>query len=314
MRDRKPWYRKDKRAWYVWFNGRQKRLAADKAEAYRLWHLLESGPVAEAGAPTIQEAAAVWLAASRERCKASTVKQRERILGRLVKDRGDVRVGAFDAPAAVSWLRGTGWGGTLQWVAAGMLRMCLKVPGLRVPGPVPRGAESLVDPGTHAALLAAACAAYKPILRVLHATGCRPGELCRVEARHMGEGAFTLQEHKAERAGRPRVIVLPGDVWNLCRGIAEAHPTGPLFLGRNGQELTPEAVRKCLTKACRRLGLPRVTPYSYRHTFATEALTGGIPEAVVAALLGHSVAMLHRHYSHLTGRVQVLREFSEKIR
>jgi integrase len=42
------------------------------------------------------------------------------------------------------------------------------------------------------------------------------------------------------------------------------------------------------------------TAYGFRHSFATDALSNGVPEAHVAALLGHSsTTMLHRHYSHV---------------
>jgi hypothetical protein len=39
------------------------------------------------------------------------------------------------------------------------------------------------------------------------------------------------------------------------------------------------------------------------------------PEGTVAALLGHQgTAMLHKHYSHLTSKVNVLREALGKVR
>lgn len=57
------------------------------------------------------------------------------------------------------------------------------------------------------------------------------------------------------------------------------------------------------------------TAYGYRHAFATEALAAGVPDAHVAALLGHtSTAMLHRHYSHLTHQAQAMRAALERVR
>jgi integrase len=42
----------------------------------------------------------------------------------------------------------------------------------------------------------------------------------------------------------------------------------------------------------------------YRHTFATDALEQGVPDALVAELLGHaSTAMIHRHYGHCVGHL-----------
>jgi integrase len=57
------------------------------------------------------------------------------------------------------------------------------------------------------------------------------------------------------------------------------------------------------------------TAYGYRHTYATSALAKGVPDATVAALLGHSsTAMLHRHYSHLTSQAKVLRNAAALVR
>jgi integrase len=66
--------------------------------------------------------------------------------------------------------------------------------------------------------------------------------------------------------------------------------------------------------AGKRLGA-RLLAYRYRHTFTTDALANGVPDAQVAALLGHSnTAMLHKHYSHLTARLQALKEAASRVR
>jgi integrase len=58
-----------------------------------------------------------------------------------------------------------------------------------------------------------------------------------------------------------------------------------------------------------------VIPYGYRHGFATDALAQGVPDAQVAALLGHSgTAMLHRHYAHRGAKAKVLREALGRVR
>jgi integrase len=55
-------------------------------------------------------------------------------------------------------------------------------------------------------------------------------------------------------------------------------------------------------------------PYGYRHTFATDALANGVSDAHIAELLGHSVAMLGRHYSHLVARTGVLKAALGRVR
>ena len=47
--------------------------------------------------------------------------------------------------------------------------------------------------------------------------------------------------------------------------------------------------------------------YGFRHSYATEMLKRGVPEAHVAQMLGHkSTAMLSKHYSHLSSEIGTL--------
>ena len=59
----------------------------------------------------------------------------------------------------------------------------------------------------------------------------------------------------------------------------------------------------------------KITAYCLRHTFATDALANGVPDAHVAELLAHEgTAMLHRHYAHLGARAKALRDALDRIR
>jgi integrase len=64
-----------------------------------------------------------------------------------------------------------------------------------------------------------------------------------------------------------------------------------------------------------RAGIPHAIAYGLRHTFATDALANGVPDAQVAELLGHSgTAMLHKHYAHLGAKAKALRDALGKVR
>lgn len=53
--------------------------------------------------------------------------------------------------------------------------------------------------------------------------------------------------------------------------------------------------------------------YTYRGSFATDALEAGVPDASVAALLGHTnTATLHRFYNQLSSRTGHLKDAAEK--
>jgi len=52
------------------------------------------------------------------------------------------------------------------------------------------------------------------------------------------------------------------------------------------------------------------TPYSLRHTYATERLNAGVQEYHLAQNMGTSVAMLEQHYGH-TANVANVRELTK---
>jgi integrase len=340
-RKNEPWYRSGKRCWYVWHAGKLLRLHQDKIEAYRLWHQLLAGtppsPTRTATSPpspprptlTVGELIDAYLSDAKLRLKPSTFVSKRKVLLRLKGDHEQDPATSLTPPVITAWLAGqVTWGRSLRWLAASIVRSCCRwaVPalvesdptvGLKLPGPLSRGADSLITQDQHERLLAAAPPAIRDTLLALHATGCRPCELCQVEARRFdpASGTWLLQQHKTAGTGRVRVVLLPPAVVTLCKTLAQRHPTGPLFRGCKDQPLTPDRLRNWVFKTRRRLGLGRVIAYGYRHGLATDALAAGVPDAQVAELLGHTgTTMLHRHYSHLTAKARTLRGALDLVR
>src|SRR5690349_9870097 len=91
---------------------------------------------------------------------------------------------------------------------------------------------------------------------------------------------------------------------------------GPLFRTAWGKPFPPcFYLARFVRAAAKKAGVRGLTPYSLRHTFATDALATGVPDAQVAVLLRHAgTTMLHRHYSHLTGKARVLGDALTRIR
>ena len=97
----------------------------------------------------------------------------------------------------------------------------------------------------------------------------------------------------------------------LTRRLVARYPSGPLFRGpRGGRPFTKNSVR-CRFRRLREK-LPRlagVISYTFRHTYATDALENGVGVAEVAELLGHKdTTMLMRHYAHLKEKREHLRQ------
>ncbi len=99
----------------------------------------------------------------------------------------------------------------------------------------------------------------------------------------------------------------------MTRELIDRHPEGPLFLNSRGKPWTRNAIRIRFRNLRGKFpALKGIVAYSYRSSFATDALEGGVPDATVAALLGHTgTATLHRFYNRLSGRVRHLKAAAE---
>jgi integrase len=126
-----------------------------------------------------------------------------------------------------------------------------------------------------------------------------------------------LGKHKTEHeTGSARIIHLTLEVVAMCQELAERYPQGPLFRTAQGKPFPPGYYLARLVRRLRqRLGIRGIIPYGYRHSFATDTLANGVPDAQVAELLGHSgTTMLHKHYAHLTARAKALRDALNRVR
>lgn len=64
--------------------------------------------------------------------------------------------------------------------------------------------------------------------------------------------------------------------------------------------IQPGAIKRAFATAARKAGVPKATPYTLRHTWATERVAAGVPLALVARVLGDTVETVERNYLHLT--------------
>lgn len=180
-----------------------------------------------------------------------------------------------------------------------------------------RSASAVISPEDHAKLLAAATPQLRLVLALLHATGARPGEVCGITAENFdaANGVVVLTTHKTDRTGRPRLLFLTPEAVELLTAQRAKFPTGSLLRSTKGVPWRSRSLVQAMRKLRKKAGVPNAIAYGYRHTLATDALAKGVPDATVAALLGHtSTVVLHANYSHLTSRARTLREAAGLVR
>jgi integrase/recombinase XerD len=148
----------------------------------------------------------------------------------------------------------------------------------------------------------------RAILELLYGCGLRVSELVGLDSdrvdlrgsqvRVIGKGnrerRVPMGDEARDRLHRYRIG--PRSEWTSGR------PTEAVFVGQRGKRMSREAVWSLVKRWAAAAGVPeRVTPHTFRHSFATHLLEGGADLRVVQALLGHASISTTQLYTHLTG-------------
>jgi integrase/recombinase XerD len=148
----------------------------------------------------------------------------------------------------------------------------------------------------------------RAILELLYGCGLRVSELVGLDVdrvdlpnqqvRVIGKGnkerRVPMGDEARERLHRYRTG--PRAEWTAAR------PTEAVFVGQRGRRMSREAVWRLVKRWTAAAGIgERVTPHTFRHSFATHLLEGGADLRVVQALLGHASISTTQLYTHLTG-------------
>src|SRR5918994_4640409 len=148
----------------------------------------------------------------------------------------------------------------------------------------------------------------RAILELLYGCGLRVSELVGLDTdrvdlkgqqvRVIGKGnkerRVPMGDEARERLHRYRIG--PRVEWTAAR------PTPAVFVGKRGNRMSRELVWRVVKRWTEAAGVEeRVTPHTFRHSFATHLLEGGADLRVVQALLGHASISTTQLYTHLTG-------------
>ncbi len=346
----RPWYRQGRSMFFVQIDGKQHPLhvsdPADHAGAAaaheQLLGQLAAAVAARIAAPpdpapppsgrTVADVAVGFLATAEKKLAAGkvepeSVRNYRLAVAHLVAAFGPRPVAALTADELVGWADRPGWSASYQNTTLGTVQQLLRWAGvaLRVKRPAKesRGAETCLTDEQFDRVLAEACryagakGDLRELLRTLRETGARPGEVSKLTAELVDwENTCTrLVKHKTKRkTGLDRVIHFNTAAMSILTAQRTRYTSGLLFRTRVGRRYQPNVIVKRLLVVSERVGF-RVIAYGLgRHSFATKALTAGVPDVLVAALLGHrGTTMLHRNYSHVGEQSRALKDAAERV-
>ena len=148
----------------------------------------------------------------------------------------------------------------------------------------------------------------RAVLELLYACGLRVSELTGLDTdrldlpglqvRVIGKGNRERRVPMGEEARERihRYLAGPRAAWTAGR------PTPAVFVSQRGDRLTRESVWRMVRHWAEVAKVPgRVSPHTFRHSFATHLLEGGADLRVVQTLLGHASISTTQLYTHLTG-------------
>lgn len=141
----------------------------------------------------------------------------------------------------------------------------------------------------------------KMIIELLYATGIRVSELRNIKITDID---FNNKSIKVFGKGSKERIVYFGDyAYDAIKLYLESRELKSeyLILNNNGKQISVRGIeliiKNVIDKACIKT---KVSPHTFRHTFATHMLNNGCPLKSVQELLGHASLSSTEIYTHIT--------------
>lgn len=153
----------------------------------------------------------------------------------------------------------------------------------------------------------------RAMLEVLYGAGLRISELLDLEQGNLLAADRLLRI--VGKGDKERIVPLGREGWRrINQYLRQARPglvrqrTAVLFLNRQGKRLSRMGVWKMIRKYTP--DFAKVSPHTFRHTFATHLLEGGASLRAVQEMLGHSDISTTQIYTHVNYRY--LREIHQQ--
>jgi integrase len=324
-----PWYWKERAAWYVTIEGKRHRLHEDEAKARKQFYRL----MASDGTPDERKRGRITVAVAIEALIASVQHYRETTKRLYLYNLGPVAakfekrlldsIKPEEVLAFISEYNGTGYHNRkfgdasrylmfryvktlFKWCKETGLTQTNPMHGKSCPWKI-MARERVMTPDEYRTVMDSGRVNdhFKLVVEFLWRTGARPGEIAKIQSRHLDarNPIVRLQptEHKTgTKTGLQREIFLPPDLMTKLREFAKDRPNGPLLRNKKGNPWNQDTISDTWGYWRRHLGLADdCVIYLARHAWGTRAIDKGQPIARVAKMLGHNDPnTFMKHYFH----------------
>ncbi len=142
------------------------------------------------------------------------------------------------------------------------------------------------------------------ILELLIASGLRVSELCSLKINNLSPDFTSIKVMGKGKKERMIPITNPSTQKALSENYQffknEIDATSYVFINRFGNSLSEQSVRYMVKNYAKKANIDRrVTPHTFRHSFATLLLEGDVDIRYIQHLLGHSSINVTQIYAHV---------------
>jgi len=134
-------------------------------------------------------------------------------------------------------------------------------------------------------------------LRIGEAIGLRPEDIHPTQAIITVQRSIRTGSHVGPtKSGTPRRVLVTETAAAILRSVPR-HPSGWLFVGRFGTHpVSAERVRGLISVIAKAAGLPRITPRTFRRSYAGVLRSVGATDGFTADQFGHASEQTTRRY------------------
>ena len=332
---REPFWRADRSCYYVQQGTKQVRLAADKDEAWRLWHeLMARKPEDRAFAPVVARNLAAlevvdlflgWAEKNRDRLTYEAYKRRlQNLADSIPPTLGYRELKPYHLTRVCD---AKGWNSTTKsdFIAAVQRAFNWALeegiiddhPLPKVKKPARRVRELAIGPALYAEAMGAIKEPnFRLLLGFAWESGVRPQEIRIIEARHVDLEMRRVVIPPSEAKGRKRhrVIYLTDGAAALLAPLVAGRPDGPVFRNSEGAPWTKDAINCAFCRLKEKIG-KKLHLGAWRKGYATEAIKAGVDLSTLAGLMGHQDGrMLTSVYSKVAQDPEHMAEAARKAK
>jgi site-specific recombinase XerD len=141
----------------------------------------------------------------------------------------------------------------------------------------------------------------KAALTLLYSSGLRLSEVCNLRVTDVDSKRMILRLQQA-KGNRDRIALLsPRALETLREYYRQYRPQHWLFEGRQGKPLHSRSFASYILHCRLRAGIDlKISPHTFRHSFATHLLDDGVSLITIQRLLGHASLSSTAIYTHLS--------------